>query len=120
LKTVLRRIFGPQRDEATGEWRKVHHEELHDLYSLPRIIKSRRMRWVGHVAGLGEERNTYRLLLGKPERRRPLGRPRCRWLDNTIMDLVEVGWGDVEWIGLAQDGDRWRALVNSVLNLRVS
>jgi hypothetical protein len=77
------------------------------------------MRSAGHVARMGEKRNAYRLLVGKPEGRRPLGRPRRRWLDNVRMDLVEVGWGDVAWIGLAQDTDRWRALVNSVLNLRV-
>jgi hypothetical protein len=119
---VLRRIFGPKRDEVIGEWRKLHNEELHDLYSSPsiiRIVKARRMRWTGHVARMGEKRKAYRLLVGKPERRRPLGGPRHRWLDNIRMDLVEVGWGYVGWIGLAQDRDRWRALVNSVLNLRV-
>jgi hypothetical protein len=86
------------------------------LYSSPsiiRIIKARRIRWMGHVARFGEKRNVYRLLERKPEGRRPLGRPRRRWLDNIRMDLVEVGWGDVNWIGLAQDRDRWRALVNS-------
>jgi hypothetical protein len=77
------------------------------------------MRWVGHVARIGEKMNAYRLLVGKPEKRSPLGRPRCRWVDNIRMDLVEVGWGDVDWIGLAQDRVRWRALVNSVLNFRV-
>jgi hypothetical protein len=82
-------------------------------------MKAMSMRWEGHVARMGEKRNTYRLLVGKPEGRRPLGRPRHRWLDNIKMDLVEVGWGDVDWIGLAQDRDWWRALVNSVLNLRV-
>jgi hypothetical protein len=99
----------------------LHNEELHDLYSSPsiiRIIKSRRMRLAGHVAQMGEKRNAYRLLVGKPEGKRPLGRPRRRWLDNIRMDLGEVGWGDVDWIGLAQDRNRWRALVNSVLNLR--
>jgi hypothetical protein len=83
------------------------------------MIEARRMRWSGHVAGMGEKRNAYRLLVGKPEGRRPLRRPRHRWLDNIRMDLVEVGWGYVDWIGLAQDRDRWRALVNSVLNLWV-
>jgi hypothetical protein len=119
---VLGRIFGPERDEVTGEWRKLHNEELHDLYSSPsvmRIIKARRMRWAGHVARMGEKRNAYRLLVAKPEGRRPLGRPRRRWVDNIRMDLVEVGWGSVDWIGLSQDRDRWRALVNSVLHLRV-
>jgi hypothetical protein len=119
---VLRRTFGPKRDEATGEWRKLHNEELHDLYSSPsilRIIKPRRMRSAGNVARMGEKRNTYRLLVGKPEGRSPLGRPRRRWVYNISRDLVEVGWGDVDWIGLAQDRDRWRALVNVVMNLRV-
>jgi hypothetical protein len=101
---VLRRIFGPKRDEVTGEWRNLHNEELHDLYSLPsiiRIIKSRRMRWAGHVARMGEKWNAYRLLVGKPEGKRPLGRPRRRWVNNIRMDLVEVGLDDVDWIGLA-------------------
>jgi hypothetical protein len=104
--------------KVTGDWRKLHNEELHDLYSSPSIVgimKLRRMRWAGHVARMGEKRNMYRLLEGM----RPLGRPRCRWLDNIRMGLTEVGWGDVDWIGPAQDRDRWRALVNSVLNLRV-
>jgi hypothetical protein len=93
---VLRRIFGTKRDEVTGEWRKLHNEELRDLYSSPsiiRIIKSRRMRWATHVARMGEKRNAYRLLVGKPEGKRPLGRPRSRWADNIRMDLGEVGWG---------------------------
>jgi hypothetical protein len=116
---VLRRIFGPKRDEVTGGWRKLHNGELHDLYSsssIIRIIKSRRMIWAGHLARMGKKRNVYKLLVGKPEGKRPLGRPRRRWLDNIRMGLAEVGWGDVDWIGLAQDRDRWRALVNSVLN----
>jgi hypothetical protein len=107
---------------VTGEWRKLHNEELHDLYSSPsiiRMIKARRMRWAGHVARMGAKRDAYRSLVGKPEGRRPLGRPRRRWVDNIGMDLVEVGWGHVDWIGLAQDRDRWGALVNSVLNLLV-
>jgi hypothetical protein len=119
---VLRRIFGPRRDEVTEEWRKLHNEELHDFYSSPsisRIMKARRMRWAGHVARVREKKNAY-MLVGKPEGRRPLRRPRCRWLENIRMHLVEVGWGDVDWIGLAQDRDRWRALVNSVLNLRAA
>jgi hypothetical protein len=119
---VLRRVFGPKRDEVRGEWRKLHNEELRDLYSSPSIItiiKSRRMRWAGHVARMGEKRNAYRLLVGKPEGKRPLERPRRRWVDNIRMDLREVGWGDVDWIGLAQDRNGWRAVVNSVLNLLV-
>jgi hypothetical protein len=90
---VLRRIFGPKRDEVTGEWRKLHNVELRDLYSSPsiiRIIKSRRMRLAGNVARMGENRNAYRLLVGKPEGKRPLGRPRRRWMDNIRMDLGEV------------------------------
>jgi hypothetical protein len=100
---------------------KLHNEELHDLYSFPsiiRIMKESRMRWMGHVARMREKRNAYSLWVGKPDGRRPLGRPRCSWLDNNRMHLVEVGWGDVDWIRLAHDRDRWRALVNSVLNLR--
>jgi hypothetical protein len=96
---VWRRIFGPTRDEVTGGWRKLHNEEFHDLYSSPciiRIIKARRVRWAGHVARIGKNRNAYRLLVGKPERRRSLGRPRRRWFDNIRMDLVEVGWSDVD------------------------
>jgi hypothetical protein len=119
---VLRRIFGPKRDEVTGERRKLLNKELRDLYSTPRIIriiKSRRVRWVCHVERKGEKRNVYRLLVGKPEGKRPLGRPRRRWVDNIRMDLGEVGSSHVYWIGLAQDRNRWRAVVNSVLNLRV-
>jgi hypothetical protein len=119
---LLNRIFRPKRDEVTAEWRKLHNEELHVLYFSPSIIrirKSKRMIWVGHVARMGERRNAYRLLVGKPEGKRPLRRPRRRWLDNIRMDLVEVSRGDMDWNGLAQDRDRWRALVNSVLNLRV-
>jgi len=118
---VLRRIFGPRRDEVTGDWRRLHNEELNDLYSSPNIlwvIKSRRMRWAGHVAHMGEERGVYRVLVGKPEGKRPLGRPRRRWVD-IRMDLQEVGCGYVDWIGLAQDRDRWRTLVSAVMNLRV-
>jgi hypothetical protein len=96
-------------------------EELHNLYCLPsiiRIIKSRRMRWVGHVAQMGEKRNVYRLLLGKPEGMRPLGRPRSRWIDNIKMDLLEIACSVVDWIGGTQDRYRWRASVNAVMNLR--
>jgi hypothetical protein len=98
---VLRRIFGPKRDEVTGEWRKLHSEELHNLYSSPntsRHVKSRRMRWARHVAHMGEERKMYKVLVGKPEGKRPLGRPRHRWEDGIRMDLGETGLG--VWIGL--------------------
>jgi len=119
---VLRRIFGPRRDEVTWEWRRLHNEELNDLYSSPnivRVIKSRRMRWAGHVARMGEEWGVYRVLVGKPEGKRPLGRPRPRCVDNIRMDLQEVGCWYMDWIGLAQDRDRWRTLVSAVMNLRV-
>jgi hypothetical protein len=118
----LRRIFGPKRDEVTGEWRRLHNKGLNDLYSSPniiRVIKSRRMRWAGHVAHMGEEGCAYRILVGRPEGRRPLGRPRHRWEDNIKTDLREVGWGSMNWIELAQDRDRWWALVNAVMNLQV-
>jgi hypothetical protein len=119
---VLRRIFGPKRDEVTEEWRKLHSEELHNLYSSPdfiRQVKSRRMRWAGHVARMGEERKLYKVLVGKPEGKRPLGRPRRRWENGIRMDLREIGLGDVDWIRLSQDRDRWRAVVSAVMNLRV-
>jgi hypothetical protein len=119
---VLRRIFGTKKDGETGERRKLHNMELHILYSSPNIIrniKSRRMRWAGHVTRMGEETNLYRVLMGKPEGKRPLGRPRRMWEDGVRMDLREVGWGSVDWIQLAQDRDQWRALVNTVMNLRV-
>ena len=96
---VLRRIFGPRTDEVMGEWWRLHNEELNDLYSshnIVRVIKSRRMRWAGHVVRMGEERGVYRVLVGKPEGRRPLGRPRRRWVDNIRMDLQEVGCGNVD------------------------
>jgi hypothetical protein len=94
---------------VTGEWGKLHNEKLHDLYSSPSIIemvKVRRMRLAGHVARMGEKRNAYTLMVGKPDGRRPLQRPTCRWLDNIRMDPIEVEWGDVDWIGLAQDRGR--------------
>jgi hypothetical protein len=106
-------MFGPKRDEVTAEWRKLHNGKLCDLYSsssIIRIIKWRKMRWVEHVARMGEKRNTYRLLVGKPEGMRPLGRSRSNWVDNITMNLGEVGWGDVDWIGLAQDRNRWELL----------
>jgi hypothetical protein len=96
--------------------------ELHNLYSSPDIIrqvKSRRMRWTGHVARMGEERKLYKVLVGKPEGKRPLGRPRRRWEDGIRMDLREIGWGSVDWIQLARHRDRWRAVVSAVMNIRV-
>jgi hypothetical protein len=117
---LLRRIFEGKRDEVTGGWRILHNEELLDLYCSPSIIgivKSR-MRWAGHVARMGEKRPAYRLRVGKPEGKRPLGRPRHIWMDNIKMDLTEIGWDGVDRIRLAQDEDRWRALVNAVMNLR--
>jgi hypothetical protein len=117
---VVRRIFGPTRDEVTGKWSTLHNGELHNLYSSPDIIrqiKSRRMSWAGHVARMGEGRNVYRGLVGKPEGKSPLGRPRRRWKDGIKMDLGEIGWEG--WIHLAQDRDRWRAVVNAVMNLWV-
>jgi hypothetical protein len=116
---VLRGIFGLKRDEVTGGWRKLRNEELHNLYSSPsiiRMIKSRRMRWTGHVARIGERRNGYRILVGMPEGKRPLGRPRRRWVDSIKMDLREIGWGGMDWIDMAQNRDQWRALVNTVMN----
>jgi hypothetical protein len=114
----LRRIFGLKKDKVMGWWRKLYNEELDNLYSSPsiiRIIKSRRMRQAGYVARMGKKNNVYRLLVGKPEGKRPLGRH--RWVDNIKMDFVVIGLGDVEWIGVAQDRYRWRALENSVMNV---
>ena len=118
---MFRRVFGPRREAVTGEWRKLHNEELSDLNSLPnivRVVKSRRMRWAGHVARIGGRR-VHRVLVGKPEGKRPLGRPRRRWEDNIKMDLKEVGEGCGDWMELAQNRDRWRALVSTVMNFRV-
>jgi hypothetical protein len=119
---VLRRTFGPKREEVTGEWRKLHNEELSDLCSLPnivRVVKSRGMRKTGHVARMGKGSGVHRVLLGKPEGKRPLGGPRLRWEDNIKMDLQEVGGGCGDWMELAQDRDGWRTLVGTVWNLRV-
>jgi hypothetical protein len=119
---VLRRKFVPKRDQVTGEWRKLDSGELQNSYSSPDIIrqiKSRRMRWAGHVARMGEGRNLHRVLVGKPEGERPLGTPRSRLEDGIKMDLREIGGGGVEWIHLALGRDCWRAVVNAVMNLRV-
>jgi hypothetical protein len=110
------------RDEVTGGSRKLHNGELHNLYSslsIIKMIKSRRMRLVGHVARMWEKRNAYRILVGKPERKRPLGRRRCRWVNYIEMDLREIGWDSLDWIDVAQDRDQRKALVNAVMNLRV-
>jgi hypothetical protein len=121
---LLRRIFGPKRKEDES-WRKMRNYELHDLYSwysspnIVRVIKSRRMRWAGHATRMGEGRGVYRVLIGRPEGKRPLGRPKCRGEDNTKMDLREIGVDGANWIQLAQDRVQWRAFVNTVMNLRV-
>jgi hypothetical protein len=109
---VLRKIFGPKRDEVTRDWRKLHPDII-------RQVKSRRMRWAGHVARMGEERKVYKVLVRKPEGKRSLGRPRRRWEDGIRMDLREIGLGGVDWIRLSHDRDRWRAVVSAVMNLRV-
>jgi len=117
---VLRRIFGPKRDDETRERRKLYNEERNDLYFSPNtflVIKSIRIRWVGHVERMGERRGVYRVLVEKPEQKRPLWRPRRRWEDNIKMELQEVGCWGKNWIELAQDKDRRRTLVNKVMNL---
>jgi hypothetical protein len=111
-----------EEDEVIGCLGKLHNEELRNLYYSPsiiRMIKSRRMRLAGHVAHMEKKRNSCRSLVGETEGKRPLGSPRRRWEDNIKMDLREIGWGDVDWVDLAQDMDHWRALVNTIMNLRV-
>ena len=118
----LSRIFGPKKKQVAGEWRRLHNEELHALYSSPNtipVIKLRRLRQAGHVARMGESINAYRGLVGTPEAWRPLGRPRCRWEGNIKMDLRKAGWG-MDRINLAKYRDRWRAVVNAVMNLKVA
>jgi len=120
--TVLRRIFGRRRDEVMGEWKRLHNEELNDFYPSPnivRVIKSRRMRWAGHVTRMVDERGMYRFLVGKPEGKRPPRRPRRRWVNNIRMDIQEVECGYMDWIRPTQDRDRWRTLLNTVMNIRV-
>jgi hypothetical protein len=117
----LRRIFGPEREEG-GSWGKWHNDELHILYSSPnivRVIKSQRMRWAGYVTHMGEEKSVYGILVGRPEGKKPLGRPRRRWEDNIKMDLREIGINGENWIRLAQDRIQWRAFVSTVINLRI-
>jgi len=119
---VLRRIFGPKRDEVREEWRKLHNEELNNLYSsssIVQVIKLRRMRMMRRVVRKGERRSAYRVLVGKPEGKRPLGRPRHRWEENMKMDLQVEGCGCMDWIKVVQDRNRWWALVNVVMNLQV-
>jgi hypothetical protein len=119
---VLRKIFGPKRDEMTGGWRKLHNEELHNFCCSPNIIrklKSKRMRWAGHVARMKEKRNTYNIVVGKSEGKRLPGRPKRRWVDNIKMDLRDIGWGGMHWIDLAQDRDQWMVLVSTGINFRV-
>jgi hypothetical protein len=117
----LRKIFGPKRD-ANGPWRKLHNDELHKPHSsqnIVKVIKSRRMRWVGHVARMGEGRGVYRVLVGRSEGKKPLGRPRCRWDDNIKIDIREIRIGGANWIWLAQNWVQWRPFVNTVMKLRV-
>jgi hypothetical protein len=121
LENSVLRIFGPKREED-GSWRKLHNDELQNLYSSPnivRVMKSRKMRWAGHVARMGNGRGVHRVLVGRPEGKRSLGRPRRRWEDNIKMDLMEIGIDGANWIQLAQDRVQWRACVNMVMNLRV-
>jgi hypothetical protein len=113
------RIFGPKREEERS-WRKLHNDELHSPYfslNIVRVIESRRMRWAGHMACIGEGRGVYRVLVGRPKGKRPLGRPRCRWEDNIKLDLREIGINGVNQIQLAEDRVQWWAFVNMVMNL---
>jgi hypothetical protein len=118
---VPRRIYGPKKHKVRGGWRKLHNEELHNLYSSPSIILMIKlmMKWARHVVRIGKKKNLYRILMGKPEGNRALVRPRRRWVDNIKMDLRGFVLGGIDWIDLVQDQDQWRALVNTVINLRV-
>jgi hypothetical protein len=119
---VLRRIFEVKGDEVAEGCRKEHNEDLHNLYSSPsiiRMLKSRQMRWAGHVGEWEEKRNAYRILVGKPEGKRPLGRPSCTWVEDIKINLREIGRGGMNWIDVDQDRDQWRAFVNMVMNLHV-
>jgi hypothetical protein len=120
---VPRKLFGQKKDEVKEGWIKLHTEELRDLNSSASIIrmnKSRRMRWAWHIARVRKKRNVYGLLVGNPEGKKPLGRPRHRWIDNIYMDLFKIGLDGVDWVGLAEDRYSWRALVNAVMKLRVA
>jgi hypothetical protein len=119
---VLRRLFGPKRDEGAGEWRKLHNEELNEMCSslnIFQVIKLRKMRWAGHVACMGESGGVYKVLVGKAEGKRPLGRPRHRWEFKFKMDLQKVGCEGMDWISVAQEWNRWRAFVNTLMNIQV-
>jgi hypothetical protein len=117
---MQRRIFGTKREDMEGGWRRLHNEELYNLFASLRVIKSSRMRWAGHVVRMGEMRSAYSVLVGKPERKRPLGRPNHKWEDNIKMDLREIRWEGVDWMHLAHAMDQWQAVVNTIMNLRVA
>ena len=121
LRVFENRILRPKRDE-NGEWRRLYNDEFHSLYRSPnivRVIKSRRLRWSGHVTRMEEGRSAFKILTGKPTGKRPLGRPRLRWEDSIRMDLEEIGINARNWVDSAQDRNYWKALVNAALNLRV-
>jgi hypothetical protein len=119
---VMKGKFGPKRDEVTGGWRKLHNKEFYNLYSSPSTIsmtKSRSVRWAGYVARMGTKRNSCRILVVMSEGKRPVGKPKRRWVDNIKMYLREIEWGSMHWTDLAQNRDQWRVLVNTVMNSRV-
>jgi hypothetical protein len=118
---VLRRIHGPKRDDHTGEWRRLHNEELHSLHAAPdilRVIKSRRLRWAGQVAHMTDDRTVYRVMVGNLQGKRPVGRPRTRWADNVKKDLREVGLSEDDWMDRARDGSAWRGVVGAAMDFR--